>query len=226
MPGLVVLGLVGITLSTGSFYLAIELTRASSAVILATTPVFVAVGGHLLFGERLRPRQWAGVLCSALGVLTVTRGEVRLLEARATWATASPCSDGRVGHVHAVREGDPDAALAAGRRHRRLPRRHRLPDPGGRDPGARLPVVRATHAHGVGARLGAVVFQGTVGTLSHVWYYRGVQAVGPSVTAIFMNLQPLIGVGLAMLILGESVTWAQGLGAMAILVGVWMTTRR
>ncbi len=71
---------------------------------------------------------------------------------------------------------------------------------------------------------GVVVFQGTLGTLSHIWYYRGVQTVGPSVTATFMNLQPLVGVLLATLLLGESVSVAQGLGAAAILGGVWLTT--
>jgi drug/metabolite transporter (DMT)-like permease len=68
-----------------------------------------------------------------------------------------------------------------------------------------------------------VVFQGTVGTLSHIWYYRGVQTVGPAVTAMFMNLQPLVGLGLATLLLGESVAAAQAVGATAILAGVWMT---
>ena len=73
---------------------------------------------------------------------------------------------------------------------------------------------------------GVVLFQGTVGTLSHVWYYRGIQAVGPAVTAVFMNLQPVIGVTLATVVLGESLGVAQGLGATLILVGVYLTTRR
>src|SRR5262249_56150169 len=73
---------------------------------------------------------------------------------------------------------------------------------------------------------GVVIFQGTIGTLSHVWYYRGVRAVGPSVTAIFMNLQPLVGVGLATLLLGERLGLSQLFGAFLILGGVWLTTRR
>ena len=65
LPALVILGVSGITISTGIFYLAVALTTASNAVILtASTPVLVAVGGHLFFGERLRPLQWAGVACS------------------------------------------------------------------------------------------------------------------------------------------------------------------
>jgi drug/metabolite transporter (DMT)-like permease len=73
---------------------------------------------------------------------------------------------------------------------------------------------------------GVVAFQGTLGTLSHIWYYRGVQAVGPSVTSVFMNLQPLVGVALATAVLGERVSAAQAAGVAGILGGVWLATRR
>lgn len=222
---LAVLGVAGITMSTGTFYLAVHLTSASNAVILtATTPVFVALGGHLFFGERLRRVQWLGVACSALGVLlTVTRGDVRLLETppragdgialagQVAWATytlygkrvlarLSPRTATAAAYLMGTALLVPLAALAA-------------------------PAFAPARWTSLSA-WGVIVFQGTLGTLSHVWYYRGVQAVGPAVTAVFMNLQPLIGVGLATVVLGERVTLAQGLGCAGILAGVWLTTRR
>lgn len=225
LPGLVVLGVAGITISTGIFYLAIALTTASNAIILtASTPVMVAVGGHLFFGERLGSVQWAGVACSALGVLlTVTRGQLRLFESpprlgdgivlvgQVAWATytlygkrvlarLSP----RVATTAAYLIGTaflvPIAVLVA----------------------PAFPPADFTSL----PAWSVVLFQGSVGAISHIWYYRGVQTVGPSVTAIFMNLQPLVGVGLARLLLGERVSWAQGLGAVTILAGVWLTARR
>jgi drug/metabolite transporter (DMT)-like permease len=225
LGGLVVLGIAGITMSTGTFYLAVHLTTASNAVILtAATPVFVAVGGHLFFGERLRRVQWAGVACSAVGVLlTVTRGEVRLLEAppragdgiallgQVGWAAytlygkrvlarLSPRSATAAAYLIGTALLVPLAVIVA----------------------PAFPPTRWTSS----AAWGVVLFQGTVGTLSHVWYYRGIQAVGPAVTAVFMNLQPLIGVTLATVVLGESLGVAQGLGATLILAGVYLTTRR
>ncbi|HLE42649.1 MAG TPA: DMT family transporter [Methylomirabilota bacterium] len=225
LPALVILGVSGITISTGIFYLAVALTTASNAVILtASTPVLVAVGGHLFFGERLRPLQWAGVACSAFGVLlTVSRGHLRLLESppslgdgivlagQVAWATytlygkrvlarLSPRMATTAAYLIGTAFLVPLAVLLA--------------------PAFPPAVLTSVPAWGV------VVFQGTVGTLSHVWYYRGVQTVGPSVTAIFMNLQPLVGVLLATLILGEVVSLVQGLGAAAIVAGVWLTTRR
>lgn len=225
LPGLAVLGIVGITMSTGTFYLAVHLTTASNAVILtATTPVFVALGSHLFLGERLRALQWSGVACSALGVLlTVTRGEVRLLEAppragdgialagQVAWATytlygkrvlarLSPRAATAAAYLIGTAVLIPLAVLAS----------------------PAFPPARWTSL----PAWGVVVFQGTLGTFSHVWYYHGVQAVGPAVTAVFMNLQPLVGVALATAILGERVTLSQGLGCAAILLGVWLATRR
>jgi drug/metabolite transporter (DMT)-like permease len=225
LKGLVILGVAGITLSTGTFYLAVHLTSASNAVILtATTPVFVALGGHLFFGERLTRRQWAGVSCSALGVLlTVTRGDLRLLEAPPRVGDGIALA-GQVGWATYTLYGKrvlarltPRTATAAAYLIGTA-----LLIPLAIVVAPAFPPARWASA----PAWGVVLFQGTVGTLSHIWYYRGIQAVGPAVTAVFMNLQPLLGVALAALVLGERLTVAQGVGVGAILLGVWLTTRR
>ena len=71
-----------------------------------------------------------------------------------------------------------------------------------------------------------VLYQAMLGALAHVWWYEGVKAVGASRSAIFMNLQPVVGVLLAAAILGESIGVAQALGGLAVLVGVTLTTRQ
>jgi drug/metabolite transporter (DMT)-like permease len=222
---LTILGLSGITLSTGLFYLAVARTTASNAIILtAATPVLVALGTHVFAGERLARQQWLGVACSAVGVLlTVTRGELALLEAppnagdglvllgQVGWATytlygkrvlarLSPRMATTAAYLIGTAFLIPIAIIAA-------------------------PAFPPASS-GSPAAWGVVIFQGTVGALAHVWYYRGVQTVGPAVTAIFMNLQPLVGLAFAALLLGETVTAPQALGAAAILAGVWLTTQR
>jgi drug/metabolite transporter (DMT)-like permease len=52
-----------------------------------------------------------------------------------------------------------------------------------------------------------------------------VQALGPAVTAVFMTLQPLVGIVFATLLVGAAVSVAQGPGVTLVLVGVWLTTR-
>jgi len=58
-----------------------------------------------------------------------------------------------------------------------------------------------------------------------VWWYEGVKAVGPSRAAIFMNLQPIVGVLLAWVMLREAVEWPEVGGGALVLLGVALTTQ-
>ena len=49
--------------------------------------------------------------------------------------------------------------------------------------------------------------------------------VGPSQAAIFTNLQPIVGIVLAPLLLGERITVWQVVGTLLVLAGVALTTR-
>jgi drug/metabolite transporter (DMT)-like permease len=70
-----------------------------------------------------------------------------------------------------------------------------------------------------------VVGQGIAGAIAHVWWYRAVQVVGPSRAAIFINVQPVLGVLLAALLLGERIGVWDVVGGALVLAGVAVTTR-
>ena len=61
---------------------------------------------------------------------------------------------------------------------------------------------------------GAVGYSG-VGAigLAYLFWYRGVHEIGPTRTAMYSNLQPIVAVLVAWVALGEIPTVAQGLGA-------------
>jgi drug/metabolite transporter (DMT)-like permease len=72
----------------------------------------------------------------------------------------------------------------------------------------------------------AVVFyQGILGAVAHIWWYEAVLVVGPSRAAIFTNLQPIIGIVLAPLLLGEQIGVWHVVGTLLVLAGVGLTTR-
>ena len=71
-----------------------------------------------------------------------------------------------------------------------------------------------------------VLYQALAGAVAHVWWYRAVEIVGPSRSAIFMNLQPIVGIALAAAVLAEPITPWQLLGGTFVLAGVAVTTRR
>src|SRR4029434_4742910 len=70
-----------------------------------------------------------------------------------------------------------------------------------------------------------VVYQGILGAIAHIWWYEAVLVVGPSQAAIFTNLQPIIGIVLAPLLLGERIGIWHVIGTLFVLAGVGLTTR-
>jgi drug/metabolite transporter (DMT)-like permease len=70
-----------------------------------------------------------------------------------------------------------------------------------------------------------VLYQALIGAVAHVWWYRAVEVVGASRAAIFMNLQPVVGLGLAAALLPEPIGPWQIFGGGFVLAGVSLTTR-
>ena len=221
-----VLGIAGLYLSMQLTYLAIYYTSAANVVILsAATPVMVAVAARFYLGEQLRRVQWVGVGVSALGVLVIlTKGRLaalRIDELRAGdfinlisisgWTAYtvygkrvlgafSPALATTGAYVMGTLLLIPTAALTA----------------------PLFPAPRLTSA----LAWTVVLYQALAGAVAHVWWYRAVEVVGASRSAIFMNLQPLIGVALAAVLLAEPVTLWQLMGALFVLGGVALTTQR
>jgi len=71
-----------------------------------------------------------------------------------------------------------------------------------------------------------VLYQAILGSVAHVWWYEAVHLVGPSRAAVFLNLQPIIGVLLAWVMLGERIGLSGVLGGAAVLAGVALTTKQ
>ena len=61
--------------------------------------------------------------------------------------------------------------------------------------------------------------------LAYIFWNRGVEQVGASVTGLFVHLMPVFGVVLAWLLLGERLLPFHLAGMVLILTGIWLTTR-
>jgi drug/metabolite transporter (DMT)-like permease len=59
--------------------------------------------------------------------------------------------------------------------------------------------------------------------IAYVVWYTGVQRLGATRTSAYSNLTPIAAMAVAWLWLGETVTLGQGVGAAAILGGVFLT---
>jgi drug/metabolite transporter (DMT)-like permease len=220
-----VLGAAGIWGSMQFTYLAIYNTTAGNAVILqAATPVIVALIARFYLGERLRSVQWLGVAASLVGVLLViTRGPFAMLQPAelhsGDFITLLSLSSWAIYTVYGKR------VLAS-----------------------YSPLLATTAAYVMGTFLilltaavtaplfppprlwsltawTIVFYQGILGAVAHIWWYEAVLVVGPSQAAIFTNLQPIIGIVLAPLLLGEQIGVWHVVGTLFVLAGVGLTTR-
>jgi drug/metabolite transporter (DMT)-like permease len=63
-----------------------------------------------------------------------------------------------------------------------------------------------------------------VTVVSFVMYYYGIKEVGAAKASIFINVMPVSAVLMATLYLGETFTWAHGVGAAFVLSGVFIGT--
>jgi drug/metabolite transporter (DMT)-like permease len=67
-------------------------------------------------------------------------------------------------------------------------------------------------------------FFGTV--LGFIWYYQGIQRIGPMKAGLFINFVPISGIILGFLILGEPITFSLIIGVIFVSSGVYLTNKR
>ena len=65
---------------------------------------------------------------------------------------------------------------------------------------------------------------GTV--LGFVWYYEGVYSIGPTKAGIFINFVPISAIVLAVLILGEKITFSLIVGTILVILGVFWVNKK
>ena len=220
-----ILGFCGLFISTQISYFGIYHTTAANAAILQTTgPVLVAVVARVYLAERLRALQKAGAALSVLGVLVVVTdgrlwslriedlrlGDFLTIFALCGWAaytvygkrvllTHSPALTTTAAYLCGTVMIVPLAAVTA-------------------------PLFVAPRLSAGGAWI-VVLYQAILGAVAHIWWYRAVQIVGPSRSAVFMNVTPIVGILLAAALLNEPIGPWQLAGALLVIAGVALTTR-
>ena len=64
------------------------------------------------------------------------------------------------------------------------------------------------------------------GILAFNWWNVGVAAVGPNQASVFLNVIPLAGIVLSVMLLHENIGWRECVGGAGILLGVYLTARK
>jgi drug/metabolite transporter (DMT)-like permease len=217
---LAALGLVGHFLYQYFFIGGLALTTvANSSLMLATTPVVIALISAVFGQERVGGRHWAGAALSLLGIYIVVGRGVQLggrgLKGDAMMVAAVVCW----------------AVYTLGSR--RLISRHSPVGVTGLSMtiGALVyvpvmwPHVRAVDwAHLPWGTWVSIVYSSifALGVAYTIWY-AGVRQIGSARTSVYSNVIPIVAMATAVIFLGEPLRLMNLVGATAVLVGVALT---
>jgi drug/metabolite transporter (DMT)-like permease len=218
LPRVVALGLVGNVLYQMCFILGLDRTAAGHAsLLLALTPVMTAFLSMLTGHERPGPRTWGGASLSILGIALVSGASIRvegssalvgdaiLVTACIAWSAYTVGARPIVRRYGSVRTTawtlwtGAVGLVAIG-----------------------TPALLGQDWGSVGAEAwGALAFSATFAIgLAYLIWYRGVERIGNTRTAIFSNLTPIVALAASAVLLRELPSALALLGVVLTLGGV------
>ena len=218
------LGLTGVFCYNLFFFKGLKLIEASrAAIIIANNPVFIALFSALVFKEKLNWLKIAGILLSVSGaIIVIAKGDMReilqgqlglgefyiflcvlswvifSLLGKAVMVDLSPISSVTYSSIAGTVLLFPPAL------------REGLTD-------------CIYYSLSDWWNIFYLSFFGTV--LGFVWFYEGINQIGPTRAGLFINFVPISAILLAFLILGEPLTFSLLTGTLLVFTGVYLTNR-
>lgn len=217
------LGLTGVFSYNVFFFKGLALIEAGRAsLIIANNPIFISLFSALLFKEKLNAVRVGGILTSVLGaVIVITRGRLgTIADGSVGWGelfifgcVASWVAYSLIGK----RVMDRLSAMAAVCYSSMIGAALLLV------PACREGLWRQIPLYGAWDWI-SLFYLGIFGTvLGFVWYYQGIQRIGPMRSSLFINFVPVSAILMAFFILDEPVTGSLLVGAAFVAAGVYLT---
>lgn len=219
---LMALGMIGNGLYQLLFIEGLSRTRvANAALIVAATPALIAIAGRFTGVDRVNRRVLGGIALSLAGVGLVVLGSSRAGDGETTLLGTVLVVGGTLCWTAFTLLLQPYA--------RRL------------DPvhlsaftmlGGTLPMLvvtpralAATQWPDVTLAAWAGLFYASVISMgvAYIFWYRGLRVLGPTRTAVYANVQPVIAILVAWIFLHEAPTIWQGVGTGTIMTGLFLT---
>jgi drug/metabolite transporter (DMT)-like permease len=220
------MGILGFGAAYALSHLGLERSTATNAALLiAVEPISVMLLAPLTLGERLRRREAAGAALVLLGTILVVvngvpgitlsllphwRGDLLLVLSGVAFASYSLFGRDVLARWNT----------------RTVTARSILWGAGSMAPLAALEWAGGTRPSWTAAGLAATLYLALVVTaLAYLAWNYGLTHVSAPRAAIFINVQPVVGVVLGILLLGETATAFTVAGATLVILGLVVTTR-
>ena len=220
---LCILGIVGNTIFQLLFIHGLNWTTASStSIVMAMTPVFVALLSISIKQERLHWAAWMGIFVSFVGFYFVItkqagtfhfswlslRGDLMIFLGNILWAVYTVFSKPLLEKISPLKLTAVTMAFGTVFY----------------IPFAAKDIVEIQWAEISFQAWAALIYSALfVLVISYVIWYASVKRVGNSKTAIYGNFTPIFTVLFAYIFLSEGITLLQAVGALIILMGVYLT---
>jgi drug/metabolite transporter (DMT)-like permease len=219
---LLLLGVLGNGLYQLFFVHGVARTRAGNAsLIVGAAPAFIALAARVRGMERVKRMTLVGIALSMIGVALVIVGSGTLSNGQTTllgsvlvflgvlcWSAYTIMLQPYTKRIDVIQ-------LSA------------ITLVGGAVPLiiASTPALVVTDWSSIGAGGWLALFYSSVISMgvAYFFWYRGLRVLGPTRTAVYSNLQPIVALLAAWALLGEVPTIFQGLGAVTIIAGVFLT---
>jgi drug/metabolite transporter (DMT)-like permease len=225
IPALILMGFTGIVLNNGLQFTGLQYSTAINCTLIATlTPAMTALLTGIFLHEHMRKQQWFGIAISFVGTLyliahgswdnlqrlTFNQGDLLFVVGQFSWVFYSMLGQ------KVMEDMTPLATTAWASLTGTI----------------LMGVLILYEGNGVPVHLSylgwfsmAYMIIGS-GIVAFIWYNIGVSVVGSNNAAIFMNIIPLAGMSLAVLLLHEHLGWQEIVGGLWIMIGVYITTHQ
>jgi drug/metabolite transporter (DMT)-like permease len=221
---ILLLGLTGVFCYNLFFFKGLKLIEASrAAIIIANNPIFIALSSAIFFKEKLNALKIAGILLSVTGaVIAISRGDIQqflqgnlgpgefyIFLCVLSWVIFSLVGKAVMTELSPLSSVTYSSIVGA-----------ILLFP---------PALREGLTDCIYYSLSDwwnIFYLGFFGTvLGFVWFYEGINQIGPTRAGLFINFVPISAILLAFLILGESLTLSLLIGTLLVSTGVYLTNR-
>jgi len=220
----ILLGLTGALLYNFFFLKGLKMIEAGRAsVIIANNPIFIALLSAYFFKERLNLVKVIGIIISVAGAIVVVSrgqvfeilqgglglGEMYIFGCVASWVAFSLIGKAVMENLSPLRAVTYSSIA-----------------------GTLFLAAPAFLEGGFGflayslSEWASIFYLGVFGTvLGFLWYYQGIQKIGPTRAGLFINFVPISAILLAFMFIGEPITMSLLIGTVLVSSGVYLTNR-
>ena len=201
-----------------------HVTSGLASIFNATTPIMTAVMAAVLFRvERLKALQIAGIVLGILGVVVIIAPWQGLdlsqsLVAQFAILGATACYGFSLAYMRKFVSNTGMTALMFSFLNIGIGAVIML---------ALTPLVASSAVTLDPWIIGSVLLLGCLGTgVAYIWNQTTVRAWGPTRASTVTYITPIVGVALGVLVLGETVSWNEPVGALVVFLGILLAQNR